>query len=102
MIARTWTARTDKNGADVYVEFFRETIVPQLARIEGHRGALVLDREEGGKVEITVLTFWDSMEAISRFAGDPIDESVVEPQARAVLKDFDLLTRHNRVRIDAR
>src|ERR1700694_789879 len=56
MIARYWTARATVEGARAYVEFFQRTLVPQLARLEGHRGALVFDRPLDDGVEVTVLT----------------------------------------------
>jgi heme-degrading monooxygenase HmoA len=98
MIARSWSARASLDGAEKYADFFRTVLVPQLAGIEGHRGAVVLQHPtELDRVEITVLTFWDSMDAIARFAGSPPDQAVVEPEARAVLTQFDAKVRHHRV-----
>jgi hypothetical protein len=45
-------------------------------------------------IEITVLTFWESMDAVKRFAGDPPDRAVVEPEARAILLSFDEHVKH--------
>jgi len=101
VIARRWRARASEDGARAYAAFFEETLVPQLDRIEGHRGALVMTRSEGGGVEITVLTFWDSMEAIARFAADP-ERAVVEPEAQAVLEWFDDRVSHEQVALDTR
>ena len=76
--------------------------MPQLERIDGHRGALVLTRagEGGARVEITVLTFWESMEASGRFAGATPELAVVEPEARAVLESFDDRVTHQQVALD--
>jgi hypothetical protein len=41
-----------------------------------------------------VLTAWESMEAVRGFAGDDPERAVVEPEARAVLSDFDESVRH--------
>jgi heme-degrading monooxygenase HmoA len=98
MIARSWTARASRSGAAQYVEFFQKVLVPQLSTIEGHRGALVLERASGAEaIEITVLTFWDAMEAVTRFAGNAPDRAVVEPEARAVLTSFDSTVLHHAV-----
>jgi heme-degrading monooxygenase HmoA len=101
VIARRWTARASDEGARAYVAFFEGVLVPQLDRIEGHRGALVMTRsaEDGDGVDITVLTFWASMEAISRFAGPAPDRAVVEPDARALLLDFDERVAHEEVAV---
>jgi branched-chain amino acid transport system substrate-binding protein len=36
----------------------------------GNRGVTVLRRADGGQVEFTVLSVWDSLEAVKSFAGD--------------------------------
>jgi heme-degrading monooxygenase HmoA len=51
-------------------------------------------------VEVTVLTFWDSEEAVARFAGDAPERAVVEPEARAQLTSFDERVTHHQVMLD--
>jgi hypothetical protein len=41
-----------------------------------------------------VLTLWDSMEAIRRFAGPEPNKAVIEPEARAALASFDEYVTH--------
>lgn len=60
------------------------------------------DLEEAGLVELTTHTFWESTEAIRAFAGDDIALSVVEPEAQAMLVDFDREAAHRTVAVDAR
>lgn len=100
MIVRQWKARASADGAVAYAAFFRGTLVAQLEGIAGHRGALVLTSASGGEVEITVLTFWDSMEAVARFAGADPARAVVEPEARAVLGSFDDRVSHLEIAVD--
>ena len=57
----------------------------------------VLRREEHGRVEFLVMTFWDSMAAIRGFAGADPERAVVEPEARAVLAEYDNFVRHYEV-----
>ena len=102
MIARAWTARATPDGAETYVRFFAERLVPELGKIEGHRGAQVLTESDGKEVTITVFTFWESMAAVARFAGPHPELAVVEPEAKAVLRDFHVKVRHLTVRIDTR
>ena len=54
----------------------------------------MLRRETDGETEFAVLTKWDSMDAVTRFAGPQPDLAVVEPAAREVLSDFDEHVRH--------
>ena len=103
MIARSWSARATAEGADAYFRFFEEKLAPALAGIDGHRGALVTGRPDGdGAVAISVTTFWDSMAAVSRFAGTHPTRAVVEPEAEALLTSFDAEVRHATVRVDTR
>lgn len=98
MIARSWTAQATPRGASAYVDFFEHTLTPELRRIAGFREALVLQRiAVDAQIEITVLTFWESMEAVARFAGASIDLAVVEPEARVCLLSFDEQVKHHEV-----
>jgi heme-degrading monooxygenase HmoA len=70
MIARLWRAvALNQASADAYVRHLTTNVVPVLRTIEGHRGVRVLQRREN-TVEILVMTFWDSNDAIRRFAGE--------------------------------
>jgi len=68
MIGRHWCGRATAEDADGYVEHLRLSTLPQLQRIDGHRGAYVLRRDEGDGVAC-VLTLWDTHESVRAFAG---------------------------------
>ena len=74
---------------------FEAAVRPQLEAMNGFVDAR-LERVEGasGQVELVVVTRWASMEAIRGFAGDQVELAVVEPEARAVLADYDKQVRH--------
>jgi len=76
------------------VAHFRAAVLPELQRLRGHRGAMVLRRSQDGLIRITVLTLWTSMAAVVEFAGADTDAPVVEPAARDVLADFDARVEH--------
>ncbi|HLJ74262.1 MAG TPA: hypothetical protein VKU62_06735 [Thermoanaerobaculia bacterium] len=101
MVGRVWSAVADVENAKKYVRFFERTIVPQLAAIDGSRGALVMNRRAGERVEINVLTFWDSTAAIEKFAGSDLEAAIVEPEAQALLHSFDDRVRHYDVATNA-
>ncbi|MGQ0650816.1 MAG: antibiotic biosynthesis monooxygenase [Betaproteobacteria bacterium] len=92
MIARLWRGRAS-GAAEGYLRHFREQVRPVLERLAGHRGSQVLVRDG----EILVLTFWDSMDAVRAFAGEEPERAVVEPEARAVLAEYDDFVRHYEV-----
>jgi len=105
MVVRTWSATADAAGAGDYSRYFDGTLLPELRKLPGFNGACLLRRElgEDGTVELTTHTFWESPEAIRAFTGDDdITVSVVEPEARAMLLDFDRTATHRSVVVDAR
>ena len=70
MIARIWRGRTNADRSDEYLAFLEGTGLADYRHTEGNRGVVVLRREAEGAAEFTILTLWDSMDAIRRFAGD--------------------------------
>jgi hypothetical protein len=104
MIVRTWSATADAAGAGNYSRYFDGTLLPGLRTRPGFKGAYLLRRDLGqdGTVELTTHTFWESPEVIRAFAGEDITVSVVEPEAQAMLLDFDRTAAHRSVVIDAR
>jgi hypothetical protein len=104
LTVRTWSATATGPGAGDYSRYFAGTLLPELGRLTGFAGAYLLGRDigEDGTVELTAHTFWESPEAIRAFAGDDITLSVVEPEAQAMLLDFDRTAAHRSVIVDAR
>ena len=94
MIARIWRGvAADPAGAQAYLRHLDGNVLPALKSIAGYREVRVLRRNQ----EFLVVTFWDSMEAIRRFAGEDPERAVVEPEARAVLKEYDDFVTHYEV-----
>jgi heme-degrading monooxygenase HmoA len=104
LTVRTWSAIADAEGAENYSRYFTGTLLPELRKLPGFEGAYLLRRDLGrdSTVELTTHTFWESPEAIRAFAGDDITAAVVEPEAQAMLLDFDRTTTHRSVTADAR
>jgi heme-degrading monooxygenase HmoA len=94
MIVRSWRGRTTRANASAYVRHVTQKVFATLKKIRGHRGAYLLQREEADSVKFVVLTLWDSMQAIREFAGEQVERAVIEPEAQAVLADFDKVVEH--------
>ena len=95
MIVRIWRGQAESDAkAEAYHRHVTTTVFPELKALHGHQGAWLLRRELGGKVEFLAVTFWDSIDSIRAFAGDNVASAIVEPEARAVLSDFDDFARH--------
>ena len=98
MIARIWRGRAaTAANADAYSRHVTKTVFPSLTELAGHRGAWLLRREVDGRTEFLALTLWESRQAIEAFAGRDIGKAVVEPEARAVLAEFDDFASHYEV-----
>jgi heme-degrading monooxygenase HmoA len=94
VIARTWTAHTTRAKARAYAEYLRTHVFPALREIAGYEHALLLQRESEADVEIQVITFWRSLDAIRAFAGADSEAAVVTDAAAALLTVFDRRARH--------
>ena len=80
MIARMWRGTTRADDAEAYASYLDRTGHAEYRRVDGHRGTLTLRRVENGRAEFVVLSLWDSMDAIRRFAGADVARAVFYPE----------------------
>ena len=97
MIARFWSARTSRDKAPHYAHHLETAVFAELKTLDGFSNAMLLQRDIGDEIEVVVITFWQSLESIRRFAGEPLDRAVVADRAIALLDDFDRQVRHYEV-----
>ncbi|HEU0185036.1 MAG TPA: antibiotic biosynthesis monooxygenase, partial [Blastocatellia bacterium] len=65
-----------------------------LRKVDGYLGARLLERETDEGVEIVVITFWRSLDAVRKFAGEDIEKAVVSDEITPVLLYYDQRVRH--------
>ena len=94
MIARMWRGSAIRERADDYVKHLQQSVVPELRQIDGFRGVYLLRRNSSGDVEFVVLTLWESMDAIRKFAGENPEVAVVAPTARVLFREYDAEVKH--------
>jgi heme-degrading monooxygenase HmoA len=96
MIVRTWKGWTPWKNADAYVSFLEGKVFKDIRKIDGYRGAYVFRSTDSEKdeVEFFVITFWDSIETIKKFAGDDPSLAVVENEAKRLLSRFEKHVKH--------
>lgn len=94
MIARVWHGWARPAQADAYERYFRETLTPELRSIPGFQGAHLLRRADAGEVELATITWFESMDAVRRFAGDDPERAVVSDHARGLLTRYERTVRH--------
>jgi heme-degrading monooxygenase HmoA len=97
MIARTWHGVTDAAQADEYLDYVNRTGIPEYKATQGNLGVYVLRRIEGKKAHFLVLTFWESEEAIKRFAGPDIEVAKYYPEDEQYLLELEPTVMHYEV-----
>jgi len=70
MIARIWHGRVPVSKSDAYYEYLLQTGVRDYGATPGNKGVQVFRRTEAGVTHFLLLTLWDSVDAIKRFAGE--------------------------------
>ena len=97
MIIRVWTAHAKPEGAPrCQARVIEKT--QELKSREGYRGATLLRRPDGDKVELVLCTRWQSLDAIREFAGADIERAEVdEDEAATMLTRWDTRVRHYEV-----
>jgi hypothetical protein len=97
MIARIWDGETEAGRAGEYTEYVTRTGVASLAGTQGNRGVFLLMRKDGGRAHFRVMSLWDSMEGIRRFAGDDPEKARYYPEDERYLLALDPHVRHYEV-----
>lgn len=85
MIARVWSGAVRTRDADAYTAYMERTGVLDLAGTTGNRGVYMLRRPDGDRTVFTMISLWDSLEAIRAFAGDDVELAVYYPLDQAYL-----------------
>lgn len=85
MVVRIWRGRTSSAKADEYENFLRETAYPDYGDVSGNRGWMLLRHPLGDTVEFMFVSFWESMEAVTRYAGGDPERPKYYPEDRAAL-----------------
>ena len=99
MIARHWRGWTELQDADAYEDLLRNKVLPGLKGVKGHRGGYVLRNDGSQEAEFVVVNFFDSIEAVKRFAGPDYMVPVFEPEAQKLLSRIEPVAMHYEVRV---
>jgi heme-degrading monooxygenase HmoA len=94
MIARIWRGTTRAAQADEYQRYLERTGLAEYAATEGNKGVIALRRINGDRAEFFLLTLWESMDAVRRFAGDDVEQAVFYAEDEEFLIDKDTRVVH--------
>lgn len=93
VVAREWKGRVAPARADDYHRYLLGG-VKKLRSTPGSLGVEVMRREEAGAVEFTVISYWESREAIKAYAGQDIEKPHHLPKDRELLLELPTRVLH--------
>jgi heme-degrading monooxygenase HmoA len=98
MIARIWRGTVSSLKAGGYLERMQTIALPEYLATEGNRGAYCFHQEKESVTHVVMVTLWEDVEAIKRFAGEDFSlakyydfdpEYLLEMEAR--VQHYDVL-----------
>ena len=97
MIARIWRGTTAADRAAEYLTYVRETGLAEYAATPGYRGVQVLLRTRDELTRLTVISYWDSIEAVKSFAGEDPEVAHYYPEDDEYLVEREPTVEHHDV-----
>ena len=79
MIAREWKCRCPEATTEGFLEYMYQTGVAESSALPGFMGAQAMLRQVEGGNEITLFTYWESLDAIKAFAGQDMERAKLYP-----------------------
>lgn len=70
MIVRTWYGRTRLSDGDEYEVFMKNRAAPDYRSVAGLEKLFFTRRNEGDVSHFLLITFWDSIDSVKKFAGE--------------------------------
>lgn len=96
-IARVWHGRTSAVKADEYYAYLKEAGVKKILMIPGNLGVQVFRRTAANITEFTVISYWESLDAIRQFAGNDIEKTHSLPRDAEYLLEVEPTVKHHEV-----
>ena len=93
-MARIWRSRVRPGRLASYRRYIEPTGMTDYRNTPGNCGAWMLSARGDDHDDILTLSFWDSREAIVRFAGEPIERAQYYPEDKKYLLDFPEKVEH--------
>jgi heme-degrading monooxygenase HmoA len=93
VVAREWKGRVAPARADEYYQYLLGG-VKKIRSVAGSLGVEVMRRDEAGAVEYTVISYWESRDAIKAYAGQDIEKPHHLPKDRELLLELPTRVLH--------
>jgi len=87
VVAREWKGRVAPARADEYYAYLVGG-VKKMGAVAGNLGVQIMRRDEPSAVEFTVISYWETREAIKAYAGEDIEKPHHLPRDREMLLEL--------------
>jgi len=94
VIARYWRGRVRSRDVEAYTAYVRRTGIAAHRATPGNIASTMLVKLEDDEAEVVVISVWDSLDAVRRFAGDSVERAVFYPEDQRYLIAADPVARH--------
>lgn len=94
MIARRWHGRVPAEKAESYYAYLLRTGLNDYGATPGNQGVVVLRWVVGDVAHFELTTFWESVEAIQRFAGEQYEQARYYPEDDDYLLEREPVVTH--------
>ena len=89
MIARIWHGRTLTAKADEYQKYLNVSGVERILKTQGNHGVEVLRKTDGPRTDFVVISYWESIDAVKRFAGPDFERAVIMDRDKEFLIEVE-------------
>ena len=92
-----WHGRVPSAKAAAYREVTNGRAIPDYRSVPGNLSVHILERAEGEVTHFITLTFWESLDAIRRFAGDDVEKAKYYREDADFLLEYEPRVVHYKV-----
>lgn len=91
---RIWRGWTRVEDRDAYAAYIEHTGIAEYRKTPGNKGAHLVSRLDGDRVEFLTISLWEDTESLEAFAGEDIATAVFYPEDDRFLVDREETVRH--------
>ncbi|WP_394841768.1 antibiotic biosynthesis monooxygenase [Pendulispora brunnea] len=92
-IARQWRGKTTNAKADEYAAYLSDAI-KKFRTIKGNLGYQMMRETVGAETHFSVISYWESREAIKAYAGEDISRTRVAPRDPEFIIDPEMTVKN--------
>lgn len=97
MIARIWHGKTEIDKYEEYTDFLKEVAIPDYQKTVGFVDLRFLRNKMHDEGHFTLITFWENLKAIKKFAGEDFEKAKYYPEDDNFLLEFERNVVHHEV-----